>query len=156
MCLCSPLTRHPHRPSNSSHPPLLISQMHPCLCWLLTPLLEASGGSRTTAVLMPRLPTSTPTLTKRFPRVPVSYPHYNVPSAEHPHGSHCSGVALSPPNKTTRWASFPSSYRPETGGSENNISVVTTVKIVKIPAWICLTLKSMLFPVTPCHGFPLL
>ena len=84
----SPYTLTSHKtisihPSCLSDPSLLVL--------FLMPLLGASGGSRTTAVLIPRLPTSTPTLAKRFLRVPVSYPHYHVASAEHPHGSHCPG-----------------------------------------------------------------
>ena len=89
-----PLQRPHHTPS----PPIkLFPSIPPCLSdpsllvLFLMPLLGASGGSRTTAVLIPRLPTSTPTLAKRFLRVPVSYPHYHVASAEHPHGSHCPG-----------------------------------------------------------------
>lgn len=85
-------------PHQTPSPPLkLFPSVLPCLSdpsllvLFLMPPLEASGGSRTTAVLIPRLPTSTPTLAKRLPRVPVSYPHDHAASAEHPHRSNCPG-----------------------------------------------------------------
>lgn len=86
MCLCSP-SPDTYTSRQTVPMPVLISQAHPCLCWLLRPLLEASGGWQFCSSFHCNLP---PPWQRGFPGCQSPTLITMFPSAEHPHRSHCS------------------------------------------------------------------